>query len=76
MTAFYLRWGILVVGATILVVLTYRNYEENLVTMTPEQVLAKSPTGEVRVKGLVRGGTLRGELAKTCSGVMVTKFSS
>ncbi len=62
MTAFYLRWGALVVGATILVVLTYRNYEENLATMTPEQVLANSPTEEVRVKGLVRGGTLSGEL--------------
>lgn len=62
MTAFYFRWCGVLVGFSLLAISTYKNYEENLATMTPEQILANSPAEEIRVKGLVRGGTLKGVL--------------
>lgn len=64
MTAFYLRWGMLLIVAMVLVILTYRNYEQNLVSLTPEAVLENPPSGDVRVLGLVKGGSLKGDPEK------------
>lgn len=62
MRTFYLQWGGLLVVVTGLVCLTYQHYQENLATMTPQQVLSAAPTGTMRVLGLVQGGSLEGDV--------------
>jgi cytochrome c-type biogenesis protein CcmE len=62
MTAFSLRWSALVVVAVILTILTSRYVERHLASLTPDELLVLQPTGSVRVLGLVKGGTLAGEL--------------
>ena len=62
MTAFYLRWGGILIVAMIIVGMTVQNYEQHLASLSPEQVMEHSPQGEVRVQGLVQSGTLQGNL--------------
>jgi cytochrome c-type biogenesis protein CcmE len=62
MTSLYVRWTVLLIVAVVLGVLTFSHYQEHLATLSPEQVKAQSPTQEVRVLGMVRGGTLEGKI--------------
>lgn len=59
MTNLYLRWGGLLIVATVLIVLTYNHYRDNLASLVPQQVKQEAPTGDVRVLGMVQGGTLQ-----------------
>lgn len=63
MTSFYVRWGGVLIVALVLSGLTYNHYQHNLATWSPHQVKAQSPGAEVRVRGMVRGGTLAGPVA-------------
>ena len=58
MTNFYIRWGGVCIVAIVLIVLTYNHYRDNLASLAPQQVKQESPTGEIRVLGMVQGGTL------------------
>ena len=58
MTNLYLRWGGVLIVAIVLIVLTYNHYRDNLASLAPQQVKQESPTGDVRVLGMVQGGTL------------------
>ena len=62
MINFYIKWGILLGGAAFLSALLYQNYLQNLVTQPPEEILRTSPGGEIRIQGMVKGGTLRGNV--------------
>ena len=59
MTNLYLRWGGVLIVAIVLIVLTYNHYRDNLASLAPQQVKQESPTGDVRVLGMVQGGTLK-----------------
>ncbi|RMH09719.1 MAG: hypothetical protein D6704_00715 [Nitrospirae bacterium] len=62
MTSFYLRWtGVLLVGM-LFGGLLYAHYTQHLASLTPEQLLHQMPSGEVRLRGLVKSGSLQGEL--------------
>ncbi len=63
MSGLYVRWGVVAIVAVLLGLLAYGHYARNVATLTPEEVLAQRPHGVVRVTGLVRGGTLKGNLA-------------
>ena len=58
MTNFYIRWGGVCIVAIVLLVLTYTHYRDNLASLAPQQVKQEAPTGEIRVLGMVQGGTL------------------
>lgn len=58
MTNLYIRWGGVLIVAIVLIVLTYHHYRDNLASLVPQQVKQESPTGDVRVLGMVQGGTL------------------
>lgn len=60
MKGFYIRWGALLGAAVILAVLALHYYTRHLASLTPEEVMARAPSGVVRVLGMVRGGTLTG----------------
>ena len=62
MTSLYVRWGGLLIVGVFLAVLTYNHYEQHLATLSPGQVKTQGPTQEVRVLGMVRGGTLEGQV--------------
>ena len=62
MINFYIKWGILLGGAVFLSALIFQNYLENLVAQSPEEILRNSPGGEIRIQGMVKGGTLRGKV--------------
>ena len=59
MTNLYLRWGGVLIVAVVLIVLTYNHYRDNLASLVPQQVKQEAPTGDVRVLGMVQGGTLK-----------------
>ena len=62
MTSFYVRWiGVLIV-ALALSTSTCTHYQRNLATWSPSQVKAQPPSSEVRVLGMVQGGTLAGRV--------------
>ncbi len=58
MTNLYIRWGGLLIVAIVLIVLTYHHYRDNLASLVPQQVRQEAPAGEIRVLGMVQGGTL------------------
>ena len=58
MTNFYIRWGGVLIVAIVFIVLTYNHYQDNLASLVPQQVRQEAPTGEIRVLGMVQGGTL------------------
>ncbi|MBI3608356.1 MAG: cytochrome c maturation protein CcmE [Nitrospirae bacterium] len=62
MTGLYLRWSALVIAAVVIAALASRYFEQNLTSLTPEEIVSLQPTRVVRVIGLVKGGTLRGDL--------------
>ena len=76
MTNLYLRWGGVLIVAVVLIVLTYNHYRDNLASLAPQQVKQESPTGDVRVLGMVQGGTLEtlgaGEATFTLLGKQAT----
>ena len=59
MTNLYLRWGGVLIVAIVLIALTYNYYRDNLASLVPQQVKQEAPTGDVRVLGMVQGGTLQ-----------------
>ena len=63
MTSLYVRWGALLLVALIIGALTYAHYQQNLATLSPGQVNAQKPSGQIRLLGMVRGGTLQGDVA-------------
>ncbi len=52
------RWGGVFLVAIVFIVLTYNHYRDNLASLVPEQVKQETPAGEIRVLGMVQGGTL------------------
>jgi len=62
MTSLYVRWGALLIVAIIISVLTYNHYQQHLATWSPSQVKEQAPSEEVRVRGMVQGGTLEGQV--------------
>jgi len=62
MTTFYSKWGALLVAIMVLCVLTYQHYNQELAAVSPNDILRDSPTNEVRVLGMVQGGTLQGNV--------------
>ena len=62
MTTFYVRWGVVLLISWVLVFLTQQNYELNLASLSPQEVLVSKPFGELRVLGLVKGGSLTGNI--------------
>ena len=76
MTNLYIRWGGVLIVAVVLSVLTYQHYRDNLASLVPQQVKQDAPTGDVRVLGMVQGGTLQtreaGEATFTLLGKQAT----
>ena len=76
MTNLYIRWGGVLVVAIVLIVLTYNHYRDNLASLVPEQVRKEAPAGDIRVLGMVQGGTLEtreaGEATFTLLGEQAT----
>jgi cytochrome c-type biogenesis protein CcmE len=63
MTRLYLQWIEIAVAAAGIVWAASRYYDRHLVTLTPDAVqTGGSVTADVRVQGLVEGGTLAGDL--------------
>ncbi|UCE63017.1 MAG: cytochrome c maturation protein CcmE [Nitrospirota bacterium] len=64
MTSFYARWAALIVIALILSGLTYQHYQQNLASVTPEWIVKNnsSPTPSIRLEGMVKSGSLSGNL--------------
>ncbi len=58
MTNLHRRWGGVLLVAIVFIVLTYNHYRDNLASLVPEQVKQETPAGEIRVLGMVQGGTL------------------
>ncbi len=58
MTNLHRRWGGVFLVAIVFIVLTYNHYRDNLASLAPEQVKQETPAGEIRVLGMVQGGTL------------------
>ncbi len=59
MTSLYLRWSGLLILAIVFIMLTYNHYQHNLASLAPQQVRQENPAGEIRVLGMVQGGTLK-----------------
>ena len=62
MNTFYLRWAGLGIIAIVLSGLIYFHYQENLASLTPQEVREMTPKKEIRVLGLVKAGTLTGKV--------------
>ena len=62
MTIFYAKWGAMLVAMSMLSILTYNHFQRDLATVSPQHILGTTPTEEVRLLGMVRGGTLRGNV--------------
>ena len=62
MTTFYTKWGAMLLAMIVLSLLTYHHYQQELATLTPQDILRTAPAEEVRLLGMVQGGTLRGNV--------------
>ena len=62
MKSFYAKWGGLLLAIILLGLLTFQHYQKDLAVVSPQEVLAQSSHGEVRLLGMVRGGTLQGHV--------------
>ncbi|MDT7042576.1 cytochrome c maturation protein CcmE [Candidatus Nitronereus thalassa] len=62
MTSLYVRWIVVLIVAVVLSILTFSHYQKHLATLSPSQVKTQGLTQEVRVLGMVRGGTLAGKV--------------
>ena len=64
MTSFYIRWVALAFIALILSGLTYQHYQQNLASVTPEWIIKNggSTASSIRLEGMVRSGSLSGNL--------------
>ncbi len=58
----YIRWSVVLMVAAGLAALTGYHYREHLAGFVPQEVRHKSPVGEIRVVGMVRSGTLTGNV--------------
>ncbi|MCY3729443.1 MAG: cytochrome c maturation protein CcmE [Nitrospira sp.] len=54
----YIRWGGVCIIAIAFIMLTYNHYRDNLASLAPRQVKQEAPAGDIRVLGMVQGGTL------------------
>lgn len=59
MKGFYLRWGLIFLAGAAIGVLGIQRYEREVTTIHPEELLQSDPDETVRVRGLVKGGTLQ-----------------
>ena len=58
MTRLYLRWAVILLAGAVLSVLVTQNYRAHIRPITPEQLLTETPSGSVRVIGMVQPGSL------------------
>ncbi len=62
MTGFYSRWALMVSAIFVLAFLTYNHYHQHLSTVALKELKTTSLAGqEVRIQGMVKSGTLKGE---------------
>ena len=62
MTTFYARWGAMLLAMSMLSILIYNHYQQDLATLSPQHIFQTTSTEEVRLLGMVRGGTLSGKV--------------
>lgn len=63
MTGFYTRWAMILGAILLLAILTYQHYQHHLSTVPVRTLLANPPgTQPVRVQGMVKSGTLKGDM--------------
>jgi len=63
MTGLYTRWALILGATLLLVILTFQHYQEHLSTMSLGTLLENPPaTKPVRIQGMVKSGTLQGEV--------------
>ncbi len=76
MTNFYIRWGGVLVLAIVFIVLAWNHYQDTIASLVPRQIRQDAPAGEIRVLGMVQGGTLKpraaGEATFTLLGEQAT----
>ncbi len=58
----YIRWSVVLAVALGLAALTGQHYRDHLASVVPRDVTHESPAGEIRVVGMVRSGTLTGNV--------------
>ena len=61
MTRLYVQWAVIALAAAVVTFAASRYYDRHLVTLTPEAVTNASDGSNVRVQGLVEGGSLTGD---------------
>jgi cytochrome c-type biogenesis protein CcmE len=63
MTGFYARWAIMVGGIILLAMMTFQQYQRDLSTISLATLSANASTTEtVRIQGMVKSGTLSGDV--------------
>ena len=63
MTSLAIQWSGILIVAMVLSGVTYQHYQHHLATLSPLQVREQVSGQTVRVLGMVRGGTLAGQVA-------------
>jgi cytochrome c-type biogenesis protein CcmE len=71
MTNLHIRWGGVCIVAIVLIMLTYSHYRDNLASLAPRQVKQEAPADEIRVLGMVQGGTLQTHGAEEATFVLL-----
>ena len=72
----YIRWGGVCIVAIVFIVLTYNHYRDNLASLAPRQVKQEAPAGDIRVLGMVQGGTLETRGARKATFALLGESAS
>ncbi len=63
MTGLYTRWAMILGATLLLAILTYQHYQQHLSTLSVGTLLGSPPASQpVRIQGMVKSGTLKGEV--------------
>jgi cytochrome c-type biogenesis protein CcmE len=63
MTGLYTRWAVILGAMVLLGILTYQHYQHHLATLPAGSLLSQPPaTQPVRIHGMVKSGTLKGDV--------------
>ena len=63
MTGLYTRWAVILGAMVLLAILTYQHYQHHLATLPAGRLLTQpSATQPVRIHGMVKSGTLKGDV--------------